>query len=353
MWVYRLILAALVILTAEAFLTVRFGLSKVRLERSFDTTHAVCGQRINLIEKISNHKILPVPCLKVESRIDSSLQFGTLEDLNILQNMFHVSLFSLLPYTRIIRTHNVKCNKRGYFHLKTASLTARSITGSASTNGEAKTDAELYVLPRTLSLQELKLPSHNWQGDLVIRRWILFDPFIKAGVREYTSYDPIKNINWKATARTNSLQVNQYEPTADHRLMILLNVDTSLDQWSSTLEPQRVEYGISVIATILEFAYKNSIEVGFSCNGYLKEMPKNYIHIEPGFSDSKRIEILENLSRLEIERSISFNGLIDRELERNPSCIDYLFVTAILNKDSHDRIRRLRKKGNAVEILEI
>ena len=63
MWVYRLILAALVILTAEAFLTVRFGLSKVRLERCFDTTHAVCGaDKFN--RKISNHKILPVPCLK-------------------------------------------------------------------------------------------------------------------------------------------------------------------------------------------------------------------------------------------------------------------------------------------------
>lgn len=353
MWVYRLILAALVILTAEAILTIKFGLSKVRLERSFDTDHAVCGQEIHLIEKISNHKILPVPCLKVESRIDSSLQFGTLEDLNILQNMFHVSIFTLLPYTRITRTHNVKCNKRGYFHLKTASLTARSITGSVSSDCEAKTDAELYVIPRTLSIPEIKLPSHNWQGDIVVRRWILFDPFLRAGVREYTSYDPIKSINWKASARTNNLQVNLYEPTADHRLMIMLNVDTSLDQWRSTLEPQRVEYGISVVATILEFAFKNYIEVGFSSNGYLKEMPKKYIYIEPALSKSNKTEILENLARLEIERSITFNGLINRELERNPNGMDYLFVTAVVNEDTEDQIRRLRKMDNAVEILEI
>ena len=113
MWVFRLIIAALVVLLVEAYLTVKFGLYKVSLERSFDTIHAAFGQEIHLIEKISNNKILPVPCLKVESKIDRSLQFGRLKDLNILQDMYHVSLFCLMPYTRIIRTHNVKCNKRG------------------------------------------------------------------------------------------------------------------------------------------------------------------------------------------------------------------------------------------------
>ena len=81
-------------------------------------------------------------------------------------------------------------------------------------------------------------------------------------------------------------------------------------------------------------------------------MPKNYIHIEP-IQRQQRIEILENLSRLEIERSISFNGLIDQGVGKKPKLHRLSFVTAILNKDSHDRIRRLRKKGNTVEILEI
>lgn len=173
MWIFRLILAAIVVLLAEAYLTVKYGLSKISLERSFDTSHAALGQEIHLVEKISNNKLLPVPCLKVESKIDSSLQFGQLKDLNILQDKYHVSLFCLMPYTRITRTHNVKCNKRGYFHLASASLTARSITGSVSQAGEAKTDTHLYVFPRILSINELKLPSHSWQGDIPIQPRVL------------------------------------------------------------------------------------------------------------------------------------------------------------------------------------
>ena len=353
MWVYRLILAALVILTAEAILTIKFGLFKVKLKRSFDTSHAVIGQQIHLIEEISNNKILPVPCLKVESRIDSSLHFGVLEDLNILQNMFHISLFSLLPYTRIKRTHKVKCNQRGYFCLKTAALTARSITGSVSSEAEVETHAELYVFPRALSLYEMKLPSHNWQGDMVVRRWIIFDPFVNAGVREYTSSDPLKNINWKASARTNNLQVNMYEPTTSHKLMIMLNVDTSLEQWSATLEPKRVEYGISVVATILEYAYKNSIEVGFASNGYLKEKSKQHIYVEPALSKNNKIKILKKLARLEIDRGIPFNSLMAGEIEKKSNSIDYLLLTAVINDDTQNKTQQLRKMGNAVEILKI
>jgi len=173
MWIYKLIFAAIVILFIESVAVMKYGLSKVSIERKFDTLHANFGQNVHLIETISNGKLLPVPWLKVESRIDSGLKFGLQEDLNILQDEFHISVFSLLPYTRIIRTHTVKCTKRGYYHLKSAALTARSITGNVSAMKDETTDAKLYVFPRTLTLSEMNLPSHSWQGDRVVRRWIL------------------------------------------------------------------------------------------------------------------------------------------------------------------------------------
>lgn len=353
MWVFRLIIAALVVLLAEAYLIFKYGLKKVSLERSFDTIHAACGQEIHLIEKISNNKIMPVPCLKVESRVDKNLQFGRLKDLNILQDMYHVSLFCLMPYTRITRIHSVKCCKRGYYHLSSASLTARSITGSISSALDVKTDAYVYVFPQILKFQDLMLPSHSWQGDMVVRRWILEDPFIRAGVREYTTSDPMKSINWKASARSGVLQVNLYEPTACHKLMILLNVDTSPDQWTVTNEPERVEYGISVAATIFEYAFKNSIESGFASNGFLKDSHKEYIHLSPASGDERKAEIMECLARIVINRSITFISLIDRELDRKPCNMDYLLITAVMDEETEDRISRLKTMGNAVEILRI
>lgn len=353
MWIYKLILAAIIIILIESWLTMKFGLSRVTIERSFDTLHANFGQSIHLIERISNRKLIPIPWLKVESRIDGGLQFGLQEDMNILQGEFHISIFTMLPYTRITRTHNVKCRRRGYYYLKSAALTARSITGSISSMKDETTDARLYVFPQLLTLPEMHLPSHSWQGDRVVRRWILEDPFIRSGIREYTPSDPMKNINWKASARFGALQVNQYDPTARHRLMILLNVDTKATQWTITSEPERVEYGISVIATILEYAFKNMIEAGFGSNGFLKDMEKEPIRIEPTTGKQHQLTLFENLARLTILRSISFNTLLERELERNPNNMDYLLVTAVTDPDMEDRIHLLRAKGNAVEIFKI
>lgn len=353
MWVYKLIVAAIVVLFIEFYMVMKYGLSKVTIERSFNTLHANFGQNVQLIETISNRKLLPVPWLKVESRIDSGLQFGTQEDLNILQDEFHISVFSMLPYTRIIRTHNVKCTKRGFYHLKSAALTARSITGNVSAIKDETTDAKLYVFPRTLTLSEMNFPSHSWQGERVVRRWILEDPFINSGIREYNTSDPMKNINWKASARFGTLQVNQYDPTAQHRLMVLLNVDTKLNQWTVTDEPERVEYGISVAATIFEYAYKNVIEAGFCTNGFLKDMEKEPIRIEPASGKNQLTKILECLARMVILRSVNFHTLLDRELERGASNMDYLFITAVIDEETEERIRRLRSKGNAVEILKI
>lgn len=353
MWVSKLILAAIIIMIFESMIITKYGLSKVSIERSFDTLHANLGQSIHMIERISNRKLIPVPWLKVESRIDSGLQFGLQEDLNILQGEYHISVFSMLPYTRIIRTHTVKCKRRGYYHLKSAALTVRSITGNVVRMNDQTTDARLYVFPRILTLPEMNLPSHSWQGDRVVRRWLLEDPFICSGVREYTSSDPMKNINWKASARFGTLQVNQYDPTAQHRLMILLNVDTKSDQWTITDEPERVEHGISVAATILEYAFKNVIEAGFGSNAFLKDMEKVPVRIEPTTGKNQEISVMESLARMVILRSVSFNALLDGELERNPNNMDYLLITAFTDQGIEDRIRLLRTKGNAVEILKI
>lgn len=118
-------------------------------------------------------------------------------------------------------------------------------------------------------------------------------------------------------------------------------------------EPERVEYGISVAATILEYAFKNVIEAGFGSNAFLKDMEKRPIRISPTTGSQHRITILENLARMVILRSVSFPTLLEQELERNPGNTDYLLITAVVDRDIEDRIRRLRAMGNAVEILKI
>jgi uncharacterized protein (DUF58 family) len=354
MWIQRLFFIGILLIMLEGFLTYRYGLKKVKYSRIFNVTAAYPGQEVKMIERISNAKLLPVPLLRIESRIDEDLILGRQENLNVRHGTFHSSVFSLLPFTRITRTHFVQCKNRGEYFLESSALTASSLLGFGSERTmDVQTDANLLVYPEIVSLKEMLLPSHNWQGDYVVRRWIMEDPFITSGVRDYNPGDPMKNIQWKATARTGKLQVYRYEYTARQRLMLLLNVDTRPDQWTFTDEPQRVEYGISCAASLAREAVRNCLEAGFGTNGCRKRHVKEPVRIPPASGVRHLQELLAAMARMVILRSFTFWTYLEQEVALKPRDTDYLILTAFVSEDMQKQLERLRKMGNAVEIFTI
>ena len=66
-------------------------------------------------------------------------------------------------------------------------------------------------------------------------------------------------------------------------------------------------------------------------------MEKQPIRIEPAIGKHHQIKIMENLARLVILRSVSFNTLLDRELDKSPNNIDYLLITAVIDNDTEEK----------------
>ena len=79
--------------------------------------------------------------------------------------------------------------------------------------------------------------------------WMEFDEH-----REYNFWDNVKDIDWKASARWNKLQIKQYELEKDLSILFVLNNSTSMQFWSrnktkkETLE--EVFYSIAVSANM-------------------------------------------------------------------------------------------------------
>src|SRR5699024_9228119 len=139
---------------------------------------------------------------------------------------FHKSLFSLKPYKKITRWHDVTCLKRGDYRMETVTMTSGDPLGFNPKHRVINvSNANILVYPNLVPLGDIPFPTHSWMGYITVRRWIVEDPFLTAGVREYTHGDSMNAINWKATARTGNLQVNKKDFTADPHLMIYLNFD--------------------------------------------------------------------------------------------------------------------------------
>src|SRR5690554_1411782 len=181
-----LIFVSLVVVLIQAWISRKWALKGISYDRFFSRSRVFEGERIEMIERISNRKLLPVPWLRIESKISENLEFQRQFNLDIKHQQFHKSLFSLMPYTAINRRHLIKCRKRGCYRLNSAALTCGDLFGFRDVSRVYELDAELLVYPKLLSLNEIPFLSRSWMGDIVVKRWIVDDPFMYSGVREYT-----------------------------------------------------------------------------------------------------------------------------------------------------------------------
>jgi hypothetical protein len=353
-----LILTTVVFIVIQSYIYSKWGLARINYSRSFSKKAVFEGEKIEMIDEIVNKKLLPLPWLRLESKIHANLKFQQNTNANNeINSEFHSTLFSLLPFQKITRRHKLQCTKRGYYLFRAVSMSTGDVFGFGGTFKSVESSADVIVYPKILAMDEIPLPSHSWLGDIIVKRWIIDDPFVLAGVREYSYGDPMNTVNWKATARTGSLQVSKRDFTADHHLMIYLNFDESEDIWRSTQDEELIEKGISYAASIAQYTISKGISTGFGCNSYIEDpnekslLIKQSVRIEPESSKHQANYLFETLAKLKMVRSMSFNQFLMEDIDRQLERTDILLITSILTGKMKEHIKRLEALGNSVEIL--
>lgn len=354
--IHWILIITLAVIAFQCWLFGTFGLKKVAYDRRFGERAVFEGDEVELIEVIKNNKLLPVPWLRIESLIHANLQFSRQDNLDIstgqtYQN--HKSMFALMPYTQITRRHTLKCAKRGYYLLNTAALSSGDMLSLVIKSKQLNLSLGLLVYPALLPYDQIPLPSQSWQGDIVVRRWIVEDPFLISGVRDYQYGDDLRHVNWKATARSGKLQVHNHDYTADYRLMIYINFEVSKDMWGAVSDPALIERGISIAATMAQYALSMGLETGFGCNGHLLGEPKQPVRVPPMNSTDQLTHIYETMARLVIALSQPFDAFLEEEAAMETRNTDFVFITAYVDEKIQAQIDRLRDLGNTVGIVPL
>jgi uncharacterized protein (DUF58 family) len=343
-----------IVAAVQAWVFQRFGVRKLRYERYFNTRACYPGDQVEMVERISNRQLLPVPWLRLESLIHANLRFEQQFNLNISDGVMfqnHRSFFSLMSYTQITRRHKVTCLDRGCYRLNSATLTSGDVLGLYKTSKMLKVGGELLVYPKPVPLKEIELPSHSWHGEAIVKRWIIDDPFMIAGTREYRMGDPLKGINWKATARSGKLQVHQHDYTAEHRLMIYFNVEDNETMWRQVNNVPLMEKGISYAAAFAELGIERGMETGFGTNAYSIDAPKEPVSVDPMNGYAQLELLLDTMARLIVARSLPFDTFLEQEAERMVTGMDILIISAYVGEKMRLPMEQLRRNGNAVDVF--
>lgn len=347
------IFVAIVVIGIHVLIYQKFGLKKIQYQRSFSENIVFEGEKVEMIDEISNRKLLPIPWLRLESKIDEHLQFRRQveTDNEMKTEGYHRTMFSLKPYQKVRRRQSLICTKRGHYEFKTVSLTTGDVFGIQHTNQTVSSPAAITVYPKLIHLKELPLPAYSWLGETVVRRWVMEDPFMIAGVRDYMGTDSMDSINWKQTARLNQLQVYKRDFTADHNVMIYINFNQTEDAWRPIQNEEILEKAISYAASVAQYTIKNGLPTGFGCNAYMDENHREVIRIEPENSKQHIHRLMQTFAMVKMGVTTHFEFFLEEDVKNRNEQTDYLLITSIVTEKMKTIIQQLETLGNSVEVI--
>lgn len=332
-----------------SFVLSAFALKGLQCSRSFSVPAAHEGETAEVIEVVRNDRPMLVPWLRLESRISSHLRFGRQENLGVSGEMYHRSLFMLMPYQQITRRHRVRLDKRGAYDIGNATLTAGDLLGFSCASMEQRGSVPILVYPRLLDPSEMPAPFYRLLGDSIVPRQLLQDPFLVNGIRPYQFRDNVRDIHWAATARTGELQVRTHDFTAQTRLMVVVNAQLTYHQWGNLMEYEQgpVEHAISMAATLCTQVLASGLPCGFAAN-----MPTGDASVctvlPPSAGAAREEELLAAMARLKVRFIKNFHEFLDELMGMNG--VDFLLITAYTCPEIEERIEELRQRGNTVHV---
>ncbi len=302
----------------------------------FETDAVYAGQQTRLYEVIENRKAMPVPVLEVGFHTRKELVFVDVDNTNVSDYCYKRDVFSVLGRQKITRELPVRCTKRGKYIASDADIMTHTLLFRRRYSEGIGTEAVLYVYPKMTQVSEIMTVCESMLGTLQCAKRLYEDPFAFRSIRDYTMDDPMKSINWKASARTGALMVNTFDSVRSQKAMIFLDVE---DRGILRYE-DLVEESIALAATLMRRLLRQHIEVGFVYNGdsrqvFLPENNKrNLIIFERMLAEYDKEQDTESFARL-LQRLFA-DDFAKKPLSPDTLC---LFITKNLNEPLFEQIR--------------
>ena len=229
---------------------------------NFVQNYVYAGDQAQMTEQIENRKKLMLPVLEVAFHMDRRLSFHDSENTNVSDFVYKRDIFALLGNQRVIRKLTLDCTKRGYYRVDQSYLTSYSMLHTRRFSAECPADAELYVYAARTDVSDIVVDCERLMGSLQCAKRLYEDPFAFSSIREYTVTDPMKTINWKASARTGELMVNTFESTLTEKVMIYLDMEDS----GILKYEYLVEESVSIASSLAQKLIARGMEVGICVN---------------------------------------------------------------------------------------
>jgi uncharacterized protein (DUF58 family) len=347
-----ILLSSLLIVTAVgSTLWSRRAPAGLNYRRYFDPPRIFPGEQTQYVVEITNRKLLPLPWIRVDEHMPAAVtpvqggpSFVSAEGWQRRRSL------SMGWNERVVLRQPFTCTVRGDYVVGPTEVETGDPLGLFPVQLRIPETHELLVYPRLAELPRSPLDSRSPFGTARALPPVLPDPIRIAGVRDYRPGDPMRLVDWKATARRMQLQTRVLEPTTMNNIVVVVNVQTMAYAWQG-YDMKRFEAAVGVAAALLRDGVADRHLVGIAANASGSGMEEFQLYVRPSRRPSQLEDALGALATIAPIPTIAYGPFLERIAANFPYGASLVAVTAFLNQDTADDLARLAERGHAMSLV--
>ena len=335
-----LLMLAAVIAGAEMW-SLRRALDGVEYDVRPSKAVAEPGEKLQLVTVITNRRRRFVPFIRLSENVPDAMATANklgVEDVKGRRGALRSTAY-MMPRQRLTRRTDFTIEARGRYLFLGATLEGGDFMGLSTTPRRVDLHRELVILPRAMDAGDVKRLMGGWMGDRSVNRFIMEDPVLTLGFRDYTGREPMKQISWTQTARMDRPMVRCQDQTVERTVTVMLNAHTFA---FGTYGRLMLEKAFSLCRGVCQALEDERIPYALITNVRSLGAPDGFGEVGDGLGSAHLSTALEGLGRANCDHRDTLEGLFDRAISRANFGRGHVFITPVKNDLRPDLMEKLR-----------
>ena len=290
-------------------------------EYKYDTRLAEPGEKITFTSKIINAWRFPVPYINVSEQLPEG---AVIENRNTNTSGYRLYLLSKKSHTHDTR---FSFSRRGVYRNGRCFIETGDFLGFQAKVKSIDITSDIVVMPKKSENEYVVKTLGGFLGDISVRRFIIEDPILNIGYRDYTGREPMKDISWNQSAKANKLMVKNNDYTVDTNVAVVLHMENNHEA--------QMEDCLEILRTVCEELEAKRIPYEFLSDGDLG-------NVNEGYGTRHLNYLMNKAGRSKLHGYYSFNQLMEECIQKKKNNRSYIVITPKLDDGERAALDRLQ-----------
>ena len=299
------------------------SLEKLYYKGELDKALVEPGEEITLYHSVVNQSWIPVLYVNLMAALHEnaeSLEKGTYSKYRMY----------LPGYRKWKAKVRFVLKKRGCYRFGHYFIEIGDIFGLRSKVRSGDENHEIVVMPDKTDAKAVWKAYSGFIGDVSVHRFILEDPVLTVGFREYTGHEPMKSISFTQTAKMGKTYVKCYDYTTEMKVTILLNMHGG--------SSEELEHCLEIVRTICEDLEVRHISYGFASNGDVAE------YLAPGLGNVHFNLLMKQMGKSKLMSYYPLETLLEKCDTKRHQGRGFILVTPPLDEKCRALVWQFNQK---------